>query len=447
MNAGLGGIEREKVEQAEDAVLGSIMIDPEKFFLVSSVFGKHGSKVFFGIKNRKLFEAFRSLVEKNQPIDLVTVTEEMGRDGLDPAEITGLMVAVPSSVYAVHYAEIVLEYFRLREVERIGSELVGRVYKGGEDAAALTSWAEEQILGNSKGEETRTAMGEILAGVLDELEEASNLRKDGLDVGVNLGNRFLDRLLGGLRGGNLLILGARPGMGKTTFALQAARYVAANSGPVWTYTFEMSKDEIGKKHLAAVARCSYTDLHSGVIDDSDWPILLEAANELSSLPLETFEPEGSIEAVRNHAIARAARFGSPALIVVDYIQLMSGNPYGRGEVNRVQDVSVISRGLKLLARRLGCPVVALSQLSRSVESRGDKRPMLSDLRESGSLEQDADAVIFLYREDYYVPDTDLQNVMEAIVAKNRHGSTGVAKMYFEKPTGQIKELELKRTEL
>ena len=446
--AGLGGVPKEKIDEAESAVLGSILLDGEKYFLVANIFGTFGSSVFLNKRNRETFEACARLADAGKPIDSITVDEESGAAGLDFAEMTECIVNVPSSVYAEHYAGIVLEHYRRRQVERIASDMISGVYGGELDATKIAARAESALTGNAAVVERSSDMASILAGVVDQIEQDAEARKRGEKLGVNFGIGYLDHLIGGMRIGELAILGARPGMGKTTMALQTARHVAEKTGgEVWFYSLEMTRDELGRKNLAAVSRCSYTDLRSGNVDDSEWPIILEAANFLSGLGLHIYDDPGlgDIGSIRNHAIATAARRGSPALIVVDYIQLMGSDV--RRQENRTQEISQISGGLKRLAREVGCPILALSQLSRAVESRGDKRPMLSDLRESGSLEQDADSVLFLYREDYYNPETDRVNVLDIIAAKNRHGSTGTAFAYFEKTTGDIREMELKKTEL
>jgi replicative DNA helicase len=376
----------------------------------------------------------------------VTVQEALDKlDGggvVNPADITDLISKTPSSMHVEHYAGIVADSYRLRSLMELASGIVDKVGKG-EDASKVSAWAMEALVGNGNRKKEVRDLSTILDSVLDTIEDRVNAREEGRQVGVQVGLRDLDKILNGIRGGDLVYLAGRPGMGKTTAALQFATEIARNAGPVLIRSAEMSDEELVLKLLASASGCNYSELRSGFVHDEDWPILLEAANELFSLPIG-FLPPGNFNDMINDIRTRVMQGTRPAAIVIDYLQLLV-EP-GRGSRN--DDVTDLSRRLKLLAQELDTPIICLSQLSRAVESRGDKRPQLSDLRDSGSLEQDADFVIFVYREAYYKPeDPDCQGILDFIVAKNRHGSTRTASTFFRPETGVIRDLQLVRESL
>jgi replicative DNA helicase len=286
----------------------------------------------------------------------------------------------------------------------------------------------------------------IMPDVVDRISELTRNR-DGM-MGVPSGFTQLDKILGGLQNSDLVILAGRPGMGKTSFALTIAQNAAKyHHQRVAVFSLEMSREQLVQRLLSMETGIDSHRLRQGnVRDEEEWNSLLEAANRLSSSPIHIDDtPAATINEIRTKARRLYAESGID-LILIDYMQLMSGQTGSRTE-NRQQEISYISRSLKALARELNVPVLALSQLSRAVESRADKIPMLSDLRESGSIEQDADVVLFIYREDYYIEDTDRQNVADVIVSKHRHGMTGSVSLYFQKELTQFHDLALQRADL
>ena len=309
--------------------------------------------------------------------------------------------------------------------------------------------AEQIIFGISESRIHRdlTPIRAIMSRVVDRIDFLS--RNQDTLMGVPTGFTMLDRLLGGLQKSDLVILAARPAMGKTSFCLSIAQNAAKRHGTrVAFFSLEMSNDQLVQRLLAMETGIDSHRLRLGNIHEEEWPILLEAANMLANTHIFIDDtPAASVNDIRTKARRLYAEDGID-LIIIDYMQLMTGQSGGSGRnENRQQEISYISRSLKTLARELNVPVIALSQLSRAVESRSDKRPMLSDLRESGSIEQDADVVLFIYREDYYIEDTDRQNIADILVTKHRHGATGTVSLYFRKELTQFRDLEIQRTEL
>ena len=309
--------------------------------------------------------------------------------------------------------------------------------------------AEQIIFGISESRIHRdlTPIRAIMSRVVDRIDFLS--RNQDTLMGVPTGFTLLDRVLGGLQKSDLVILAARPAMGTTSFCLSIAQNAAKRHGTrVAFFSLEMSNDQLVQRLLAMETGIDSHRLRLGNIHEEEWPIVLEAANMLANTHIFIDDtPAASVNDIRTKARRLYAEDGID-LIIIDYMQLMTGQSGGNGRnENRQQEISYISRSLKTLARELNVPVIALSQLSRAVESRSDKRPMLSDLRESGSIEQDADVVLFIYREDYYIEDTDRQNIADILVTKHRHGATGTVSLYFRKELTQFRDLEIQRTEL
>ncbi len=434
--------------EAERAVLGSLLIDPDAIIKIANFLRAND---FFRERHQLLYNAMLALNEQNEPIDyitLVNILEEHSQ--LDevggPAYITDLINGTPTSMHVDHYARIVEKTALLRRLISAAGTIAELAYDEQNEVDEVVDRAEQIIFGVTESRIHRdlTPIRAIMGNVVDRIDFLA--RNQDTLMGVPSGFTFIDRMLGGFQKSDLIILAGRPGMGKTSFAVSVAQNAATRfDARVAVFSLEMSNEQLVQRLLAMETGVDSHRLRMGQIYDEEWPILLEAANQLASTNIFIDDtPAASVTEIRTKARRLYAEHGLD-MIMIDYMQLMSGQT-GRNE-NRQQEISYISRSLKGLARELNVPVIALSQLSRAVESRADKRPMLSDLRESGSIEQDADVVLFIYREDYYIEDTDRQNIADVIVAKHRHGSTGAISLYFRKELTQFRDLEIERTEL
>ncbi len=399
-----------------------------------------------------IYEAIFSLNERHEPVDFVTLVDELERNGHleevgGPAYITDLIAASPTAVYVDHYARIVERTAVLRRLISAAGKVAELAYDESQDVDEVVDRAEQIIFGVSESRIHRDLVP-IRAIMTDVVERIGFLtrNRDHL-MGVPTGFTMLDKLLGGFQQSDLIILAGRPGMGKTSLGLSVAQNAARHyNAHVAVFSLEMSNEQLVQRLLSMETGIDSHRLRLGDVAEEEWTILMEAANQLSATSIFIDDtPAASVTEIRTKARRLYAEHGID-LILIDYMQLMSGQSGSRPE-NRQQEISYISRSLKALARELNVPVIALSQLSRAVESRADKRPMLSDLRESGSIEQDADVVLFIYREDYYVEDTDRQNIADVLVAKHRHGSTGTVSLFFRKELTQFRDLEIQRTAL
>ncbi len=436
--------------EAERAVLGSLLIDPDAIIKVANFLR---AEDFFRERHAWLYEAMLSLHERHEPLDYVTVIDELERhDRLEevggPAYITDLISGTPSAMYVDHYAHIVERTALRRRLISAAGQIAEIAYDDSQEVDTVVDKAESLIFGVSESLIHRDLMPirAIMGDVVDHIDFLA--RNQDTLMGVPTGFTFLDRLLGGLQKSDLIILAARPAMGKTSLALNVAQNAAKRYGArVGVFSLEMSNEQLVQRLLSMETGIDSHRLRLGQVHDDEWPILLEAANLLANTAIFIDDtPAATVNEIRTKCRRLYAEHGLD-LVLIDYMQLMSGQSGGGREANRQQEISFISRSLKGLARELNVPVIALSQLSRAVEGRSDKRPMLSDLRESGSIEQDADVVLFIYREDYYIEDTDRQNIADVIVAKHRHGSTGTVSLFFRKELTQFRDLEVQRTEL
>ncbi|RDV84593.1 replicative DNA helicase [Ammonifex thiophilus] len=416
---------------AEQALLGSIFLDPETLSRVEELVRPED---FYEEAHRAIYEAMLELEEKSLPIDLITVTEHLRREGKlekagGAAYVASLVDVVPTAAHAEHYAKLVRDKALLRSLVEVATRIRDLGLEEAGDARQLLSEAERWLaeLSAAEVESSFVALSEVLEAVLQHLEESYRYR--GKKLGLPTGFEELDGLLSGLWPQDLIILASRPGMGKTSLALSISLNVAREVAlPVGFFSLEMSREQLIQRLLAAEARVDHRRVRTAEFTDEDWVRLSQAAARLAPLPLYIDDTPGlSVRDLRARARRLKAQAGGLGLVVVDYLQLVQ--PPRRME-NRQQEIAFVSRSLKHLAKELNCPVLALSQLSRAPETRQDKRPQLSDLRESGSLEQDADVVMFIYREDYYRPDTDKPGVAEIIVAKQRNGPTGTAELAF-----------------
>ncbi|MEA3335194.1 MAG: replicative DNA helicase [Chloroflexota bacterium] len=436
--------------EAEEAVLGSLMIDPDAVIKVASFLKADD---FYQEKNNWIFQAILDLHERREPADFVTVSDELERRRqLDevggPSYVLDLINAVPTAIHVEHYARIVERTSVLRKLIRAAGQIAQLAYEEtSEDVQEIVDRAEQVVFGIAENRTQRdlTPVRSIMADVVDRIDFLYHHR--GEILGVPTGFKLLDRMLGGLQKSDLVILAARPSVGKTSMAISIAQNAARKYGKrVAIFSLEMSNEQLVQRMLAAETGIDSQRLRMGNIHGEDeWHKLMEAAGALSEAHVFIDDtPALSAMELRTKARRLYAEHDVD-LIVVDYLQLMHGGT-GRSE-NRVQEISAISRGLKGLARELNVPVLALSQLSRAVEARQDKRPILSDLRDSGSIEQDADVVMFIYREEMYIEDTERQNIADVIVTKHRNGPTGTISLFFRKELTQFKDLEMQREDL
>lgn len=427
--------------EAEQAVLGAMLIDKEAIAKATELLSADD---FYREAHRVIFSAMLELYNKNEAVDMVTVTEILKRDNkLEDiggiAYITSLANVVLTAANVKYHADIVAEKSVLRQLVRVSTEIAAMGYEANDDVGTLLDTAESRILeiSNRKKKNDFTAINDILMDSVQSIE--SLLQNKGGLTGLPAGFADLDKLTSGLHPSDFIILAARPSMGKTALALNIVQNVALRAHKVIGgeprsvafFSLEMSKEQLVNRMLCAEAGIDSQRLRVGEMHDEDWTHLWDACDTMSRAKIYIDDTAGiTAMDMRSRARRLKAEHGLD-LIVVDYLQLMQGSGKRNNSGDRQQEVSEISRSLKALARELDVPVLALSQLSRSVESRQVKRPMLSDLRESGSLEQDADIVAFLYREDYYNPDTENKHT-ELIIAKHRNGPVDTVNLFFQK---------------
>ncbi|HVI69174.1 MAG TPA: replicative DNA helicase [Magnetospirillaceae bacterium] len=417
---------------AEKSILGAILIDENVLTRVSD---KLASDDFYDRRHELIYAAVIRLYEKHSPVDLLTLSDELKKK--DELEESGgsdylgeLTNQVPTAAHAESYADIISQNAMRRRLISASGTIAELAFDEAKNSGELLESAEQQLFAVSDKalRQDLASLEQILEESFDRMEE---LHRDKSKIrGVSTGYRDMDNLLAGFQRSDLVILAARPAMGKSTFALNLAHNVAVGSKQaVLVFSLEMSKEQLVDRMLADEAGVDAWNIRTGNLSDEDFEKLSHAMGVMAEAPIFIDDTPGvSVLEMRTKA-RRAAHERPLGLIVVDYLQLMSGSGKSYGD-NRVQEISEISRGLKLIARELNVPVLALSQLSRSVESRNPPHPQLSDLRESGSIEQDADIVMFLYREDYYNPETERQHVTDVMVKKHRNGPTGNVELYF-----------------
>lgn len=415
---------------AEKSVIGAILISGDVLIDVIDVVKADD---FYRKDHAAIFEAILDLFNKNLPVDVVTVTERLAEKGmLDKVGgipyVASLADEVPLAANAKQYATIVADKAVQRRLIESAIKISEVAYEPEGDVSQMLETAEQAIfrVAQNRSRKAYVPIRDVLTDVYTNLEALS--MSQGVP-GVPTGFIDLDKKLSGLHNSDLILIAARPGMGKTSIMLNIAQYAAVKKNlPVAVFNLEMSKEQLVTRMLSAESKVESEKLRSGELADADWTKLAGALGPLSDAPIYLDDStDVNISSIR--AKCRKLKLERDIkLVVIDYLQLMSS---GRSDGNRVQEVSEISRALKLMARELDVPVIVGSQLSRAVEQRSDKRPMLSDLRESGAIEQDADIVIFLYRDDYYNENTEFKNVAEVIVAKHRNGSTGTIKMLYD----------------
>lgn len=417
---------------AEMSLLGAVLIDDE---VLSDVSDKLKPADFYDKRHVDIYDAMMRLYEKHKPVDLLTLSDELqAKDELDKvggsSYLTELTNYVPTAAHASAYAEMVRTKAVRRRLIKASSDIANLGYDEDKSVQELLEQAEADLFSVSDAnlKQDLVSLEHILAESFDRIEELH--RDKGKLRGVPTGYRDLDAKTAGLQKSDLIILAARPAMGKSTFALNLAYNIASQAKEsVLVFSLEMSKEQLVDRMLAEAAGINAFNIRTGNLSEDDFGRLSDAMGEMAEAPIFIDDTPGlSVLEMRTKA-RREAHNHPLGLIIVDYLQLMRGSGRG-GTDNRVQEVSEISRGLKLIARELDVPVIALSQLSRSVESRSPQVPQLADLRESGSIEQDADLVMFLYREDYYNPDTENKHITDLILAKHRNGPTGNIQLYF-----------------
>jgi replicative DNA helicase len=428
--------------EAEESVLGAMMLSPGAIGAVSELLD---AADFYRESHAKMYRAALALYAKGEPVDAITLVDELEERGeLEAAggkeRVHELAALVPATGNAAHYARIVRETATLRGLIRVGSEIARLGWERVGEAQDLVDQAEQILFDLSQARVTGdfTHIEDLLK---ESFERIVQLYEAGVEVtGVPSGFRDLDKITSGFQPGNLIIVAARPSMGKSALALCAAANIAVRHDiPVALFTLEMSKAEVTQRLMCSEGKVESQRLRNGKLAQDDWSRLTAASDKLMKAPVWV-DDTGSVTMMDIRSKSRRLKSQHPnlGLIIVDYLQLMTS---GQTVENRVQEVSQISRQLKVLARDLDVPIMALSQLSRAVEQRHDKRPILSDLRESGSIEQDADVVMFIYRDEYYNPDeTDQQGLAEVIVAKHRNGPTDAIKVSFLKRYAKFADL-------
>ena len=423
--------------EAEAAALGSMMLSAEA---IADVVELLQTEDFYRSANGRIFEVLRELYARGDPVDQLSAVEALRRKGtLDdvggPLYIRDLADQVPTPASAAHYARIVAQAALLRRLIGAAADVMEMAYSAPEEPEAVADAAEQRIYDVARRDDRDevATLGELIDGAMLELEQIQH--REAAHTGLPTGFRDLDELTSGLQPGNLVIIAARPGIGKSSLAINIAHNVAVAGGSVSVFSLEMSRHEVGMRMLCSAARVPWDRIRSKRVGPDDWVRVVQAAERLHDAPLSIVD-SGNVNIVDVRAKARRMRSSKQglSLIIVDYLQLITSAAVRRPD-NRQQEVAEISRSLKLLAKELHIPVLALSQLNRNPETRADKRPQLSDLRESGSLEQDSDVVAFIHRDD---SDPEKKKEAELILAKHRNGPTGSIKLSFEPSLTQFR---------
>ena len=410
--------------ESEQSILGSIILDKDAIITVAETINPSD---FYKEAHKIIYESMLSLNSNNEPIDLITLIEELRKEGhLDNiggiSYLTSLSTIVPTTSNVKYYANIVKEKSVIRQLIKASNEIINLGYDASTDVQEILNKAEKSIfdISQEKSGDDIQPINAVLQDTFDMIEKLCTEKKEV--TGITTGFKDLNKKINGLQRTDLILLAARPAMGKTAFSLNLVQNAALKGdASVAVFSLEMSKEQLVQRMLSAQSNVELSKIKTGTLGESDWPRIIDGMAVLSEAKIFIDDTPGiKISEIRSKCRRLKMEKGLD-LILIDYLQLMEGE--GKNE-NRQQEIAKISRSLKILAKELDCPVVALSQLSRSPELRKDHRPILSDLRESGSIEQDADIVMFLYRDEYYHDDSEKKNIGEVIVAKNRHGETG-----------------------
>ncbi|MEG0923177.1 MAG: replicative DNA helicase [Comamonas sp.] len=435
--------------ESESSVLGGLLLDNNAWDRVGDVLSEDN---FYRHEHKLIFAAIASMINAGKPADVITVFEHLQSIG-KAGEVGGLTYLnqlaqyVPSATNIRRYGEIVRERSILRKLVTASDEIATNAFnQQGKTVDRILDEAEQKIFAiGEEGSRMKQGFQSLDTLVVDLLDRVQEMADNPVDVtGVPTGFADLDRMTSGLQAGDLVVLAARPSMGKTSFAVNIAEHVALNEGlPVAIFSMEMGAAQLAVRIVGSIGRVNQGNLRTGKLTDEEWPRLSEAIERLRTVSLHIDETPGLTPSeLRANSRRLARQCGKLGLIVVDYLQLMSGSGSAASSDNRATELGEISRGLKMLAKELQCPVIALSQLNRSVEQRTDKRPMMSDLRESGAIEQDADIIMFIYRDDYYNKESNEPNVAEVIIGKQRNGPTGTVKLFFQKNQTRFENLAM-----
>ena len=423
--------------EAEQSLLGGLMLDNEAWERIADIVGEVD---FYRDDHRRIFRHINLLIEKGRPADVVTVFESIEKSN-EVEQVGGLAYLgeiannTPSAANIRRYAEIVRERAVLRRLVTVGDEIAASALNpNGRDAKVLLDQAEAKLFeiaeAGARSSQGFVAIQPLLGQVVDRIQELYEQENPSDVTGVPTGFVDLDKMTSGLQPGDMIVVAGRPSMGKTAFALNIAEHVGVDLGlPVAIFSLEMSGPQLAMRFLSSVGRLDAHRIRTGRLSDEDWDKMTVAMGKIHAAPIHIDET-GALNVTDLRARARrlARQFGGKlGLIVIDYLQLMTST---RDNENRATEISEISRSIKALAKELQVPVIALSQLSRKVEERNDKRPLMSDLRESGAIEQDADIILMMYREEYYKPDTQEKGTAEVIIGKHRNGPTGTVRLTF-----------------
>lgn len=425
----IGRIPPHSVE-SEQSILGSILLDKDAIITVTETIQPED---FYKEAHKIIYECMLKLNSKNEPIDLITLTEELKKqDSLENiggiSYITSLSTIVPTTTNVKYYADIVKEKSVLRKLIKVSNDILNSGYDNSVKVEEILEQAEKKIfdISQEKSSEDFKSINSVLMDTYDMIEKLYTNKEE--ITGITTGFDDLNKKINGLQRTDLILVAARPAMGKTAFSLNLVQNAALKgNASVAVFSLEMSKEQLVQRMLSAQSNVELKKIKTGNLDENDWPRIIDAMSVLSNANIYIDDTPGiKMSELRSKCRKLKIEKGLD-FVLIDYLQLMEGE--GNNE-NRQQEISKISRSLKIIAKELNCPVVALSQLSRAPEQRSDHRPMLSDLRESGSIEQDADIVMFLYRDEYYHPDSDRKNIGEVIIAKNRHGETGSVELVW-----------------
>lgn len=416
--------------ESEQSILGSILLDKDAIITVAETITPSD---FYKDAHRVIYESMMALNNKNEPIDMVTLTDELRKRGyLDDiggvTYLTSLSTIVPTTSNVKYYAEIVKEKSVLRQLIKASNDIINLGYGSGESAEDVLDFAEKKIFDISQ-ERTNDDFKPINQVLMDTYDMIESIYSNKSDVtGVTTGFKDLNKKINGLQRTDLILVAARPAMGKTAFALNLVQNAAIKgNASVAVFSLEMSKEQLAQRMIAAQSNVELKKMKTGTLNDADWPRIISAMAVMSDAKIFIDDTPGiKINELRSKCRKLKMEQGLD-LVMIDYLQLMESDSKNE---SRQQEISKISRSLKILAKELDCPVVALSQLSRAPEQRADHRPVLSDLRESGAIEQDADIVMFLYRDEYYHSDSEKKDLAEIIIAKNRHGETGSVELVW-----------------
>lgn len=433
--------------EAEASLLGAILIDSDAIVKVADIINPGD---FYDERHARIYEAILQLYEKHSPIDVLTLSDQLKGTGMldmvgGASYLTELTNFVPTAAHADRYAEIIAQKSMRRRLIKASQSIAELGFDEAQSLQELIENAETRLFEVSQQhiKQDITSIENVLSASFDRLDDLH--KNKGKLRGIPTGYRDLDNILAGLQPSDLFVLAARPSMGKTAFALNLAHNVSLKAAmPVLLFSLEMSKEQLVDRLLAAEAGVNAWNLRTGNLSDNDFEKIGQAMGTLSEAQIFIDDTPGITVSDMRTKARREAHQRPLSLIVVDYLQLMSGGARFSGDSNRVQEISEISRGLKGIARELNVPVIALSQLSRSVESRNPQIPQLADLRESGSIEQDADVVAFIYREDYYNPETENKNIAKILIKKHRNGPTGDVELYFDREKQRFRSLDTRQ---